>query len=219
MVGDAYLASHPNLLRMVKRVFPFRAAMLLSLFAMMIAREELAGAYERLFIDRVVVQEDNFHEAGSKDLLPKLGWWRSVGEMAKVAARAPEGAVFGLSEYGLVGAACPDVILLDPLGLHDRRVAHNGFSAEEFLARQPDLIWLPHSDYTRIVKEILGAQEFQRSYDFYPGALDYGLALRRSSPYFIQLRNEVRAMWQANYPSHAMEDYLARPIARGAVAQ
>src|SRR5207245_2074135 len=60
--------------------------------------------------------------------LPELDSWRSSLEMAKLAAAAPPGTRWAMSEHGLVAARAPDAIILDVIGLHDRRVALGGFS-------------------------------------------------------------------------------------------
>ncbi len=145
---------------------------------------------------------------------PTLGWWRSINAVAAIAEKAPPDTTIALSEYGLVGAIAPHVQIIDPLGLHNREVAHNGFSVDRFLSQQPDLIWLPHSDYARIVADIVHADAFWRHYDYYPSAFDYGLALRRDSPRFATLYGLVQDAWRLNYGERDMTAHLAHASAQ-----
>jgi hypothetical protein len=147
----------------------------------------------------------------AKTPLPHLGWWKSIEAISEIAAHLPAGTNFAFSEYGRVGAYAPQVQIIDPLGLNDPFFAHHGFSAEEFFKRQPDLIWLPHLDYTQINAAILDAEEFQSQYEYYPGAFDYGLALCKNSSLRLVIYEAVKTTWQKIYQNLHMEEYLASP--------
>jgi hypothetical protein len=107
--------------------------------------------------------------------------WQSSIDMARLAAAAPPGTRFAMTEHGLVAARAPAAVIIDPLGLHDRDFALHGFSAAKLLARQPELIWMPHADYTQMIRDILDDDAFWRDYDFYPDALTFGVAIRKGS--------------------------------------
>ena len=135
--------------------------------------------------------------------------------MASLAAAAPPGTTLALSEHGLVGAEAPDVVLIDLLGLHDRAFscagagAGAGFSTAELWRRHPDLLWMPHPDYTQMLLDILDSDELWRHYDYYPGAFTYGFALRRDGPRFAPLAALFAARWQATYPGLNPADHAA----------
>ena len=93
-----------------------------------------------------------------------------------------------MSEHGLVGAAAPDAVIIDVLGLHDREFARGGFRVDELWRRRPDVIWMPHPDHTQMVRDILDSDELWARYDFYPDAFSYGVALRRDGPHAAALR-------------------------------
>ena len=142
---------------------------------------------------------------------PALGWWQVNATIAGMAARLPAGTRLVASEHGRVGASALQVHIIDPLGLHDRWFAHHGFSAEELFRREPDLIWFPHPDYSSMVDAIRASPAFREAYDDYPGAFDYGLAIRKtSSP---EIRSAVEDAWRDAYGARPMADFLAPPCA------
>jgi hypothetical protein len=169
--------------------------------------------YADHFVPRPTTYATNRNYDTSADRpLPRLGWTRSIAAFTEAAVSLPPGTRVALSEYGYIGAKAPHVYILDPIGLHDPYFARHGFSAEAFFRRRPDLIWLPHPDYSRIISEILDAGEFQ-AYDYYPGAFDYGLAIRRDSGNYQVIYDVVASVWQQHYGDAEMSHYLAR-IAR-----
>jgi hypothetical protein len=142
--------------------------------------------------------------------LASLGWWRSIREMSALMRRMPRDSItLACSEYGFVGASWPELEILDLVGLQDRVVAHRGFSAARVFARAPDIVWMPHPDYSQIQSAILDSPEFARSYEFFPTAYDYGLALRRGSPHHAAMRAALRAEFERLYPGRAIEEYVA----------
>ena len=142
--------------------------------------------------------------------LPDLDSWRSGLEMAALAAAAPAGARLAMSEHGVVAARAPAAVIIDVLGLHDRWFALHGFSAAELFRRRPDLIWMPHPDYTQMIRDILDRDELWRDYDFYPDALTYGVALRRDGAAAGALRRLFVARFAADYPGLPLDAYRAR---------
>jgi hypothetical protein len=113
-----------------------------------------------------------------------------------------------MSEHGLVGARAPDAIIVDVLGLHDRAFALKGFTAAELWRRRPDLLWMPHPDHTQMLRDILDSDELWASYDFYPDAFSYGVAVRRDGPPAVRAHFDER--WKAVYATRALDDYKAR---------
>ncbi len=142
---------------------------------------------------------------------PAAGWIRTGPAMAEMLAQFPTGTVVSLSEYGLVGATAAQVQILDPLGLHDRQIAHHGFSADNFLAHRPDFIWFPHPHYTKIVASVLDSPEFWSAYDFYPDLFDYGVAIRKDSAHFAILHKAFSAACQQYYNISDIRHFLAIP--------
>jgi len=150
-----------------------RAASILLLFLLMSGMGHLATSYK---MDH---QKTEMLSEGKVASETTLGWWQSIQIMARLAENFPPGTKLALTEYGYIGAVAPHLQIIDPLGLNDRTFAHHGFSAQEFFKRKPDIIWLPHPDYTAIRSAILTSNEFKESYHYYPHILDYGLAIRK----------------------------------------
>jgi hypothetical protein len=151
---------------------------------------------------------DGFHTA-TQTPLPELDSWQAAHAIADMAAAAPASASFAMSEHGLPGALAPQTTIIDMLGLHDPYFARHGFSAPELFRRKPDVIWLPHSDHTQMLREILDSDDFWNHYAFYPDAFFHGIALRTDSPNFTRLVDLLSEQWQKAYPGIPMADYRA----------
>ncbi len=141
--------------------------------------------------------------------LPEIDSWRASLEMADLVAAAPAAARVAMSEHGLVAARAPAAVIIDVLGLHDRWFARHGFSAAELFRRRPDLIWMPHPDYTQMIRDILDDDELWRDYDFYPDALTFGVVVRRDGAAAAALRRLFTARFAADYPGLRLDDYRA----------
>ena len=141
--------------------------------------------------------------------LPELDSWQSAQAIAAIAAAAPDGTSFAMSEHGLPGALAPRVAIIDVLGLHDRFFAQHGFSAPELFRRKPDAIWMPHPDHTQMLRDILDSDELWSHYVFYPDAFSFGVALRIDGPHYAKLAALLEAQWQAAYSGLPMADYVA----------
>jgi hypothetical protein len=146
--------------------------------------------------------------------LPQLGWWQGTERMGDVFSQLPQGTIVAASEYGFLASKFPDRTIIDLVGLHDRVIAHQGFSAEYVISRKPDLIWFPHGDYTQIVASLLDSSSFQHEYEFYPGAYNYGIALRRNSERYLNIKEKIRRDFLRTYPWYNMADYVAVPVTR-----
>jgi hypothetical protein len=141
--------------------------------------------------------------------LPELDSWESAKRISLIAAAAPVGARFAMSEHGLPGAAAPRIAIIDVLGLHDSAFAAHGFSVSELFRRQPDVIWMPHDDHAEMLREIFASDELWSHYDVYPEAFFHGLAVRRDGPHAAALTALVADVWRASYPGTTPENHRA----------
>jgi hypothetical protein len=144
--------------------------------------------------------------------LPKLGWWAANDKMSELLNHLPKNTVIAASEYGFLASRFPDLTIIDLIGLHDRVIARNGFSAEYVLSRRPDLIWFPHEDYTHIVAQLMDNITFQQEYEFYPGAYNYGIAIRKTSDQYTKIKDVIGKDFLKTYPWYDMANYEAVPI-------
>ncbi len=119
-------------------------------------------------------------------------WWQNIVAMDQVLSSQPKELVIVASEYGYIGARHPEMTIVDPLGLHDKRIARGGFSADYILERKPDFIWLPHGDYTAILRALVEHPQFIKDFDFYPTLFHYGVAIRKASPARESLQRAIR---------------------------
>jgi hypothetical protein len=139
--------------------------------------------------------------------LPRRGWDGAINAVSRIVQRLPQEAVIAASEVGYLGAAAPELTIVDLAGLNDSTLARKGFSAAYVESRRPDLIWMPHSEYMGLNKALLASSELAARYDYYPGAFDYGLAVRKDTPLRSDVMSAVQAIWQESYPGTDMASH------------
>jgi hypothetical protein len=144
--------------------------------------------------------------------LPETEWSDTVAAMGSVVSRLPKGSVIAASEVGYIGAVAPEVDVIDLVGLNDTRIGLQGFSMDYVLSLRPDLIWMPHGDYTGLRAVIFGDPRLYAQYDVLDGAFSYGLAIRKDSPDHALVEDGARAAWASLYPYVPMDGYLVRGI-------
>jgi hypothetical protein len=140
--------------------------------------------------------------------LPPVEWsrsWRDFSDL--VLSELPAGATAAATEVGYLGAMNPRLNIIDLSGLNDREIALHGFSMPAFLARRPDVVWLPYMDYTGYRGTFFSSTEFMSSYTVYDGALTFGIAIRKDSPYYARLMAGMQRVWAKEYAGYPMEDY------------
>lgn len=144
-------------------------------------------------------------------LHPHLEWFEQIRRVAALVARLPPQLVLAASEHGFVGSAAPRVKIVDLIGLHDPTIARGGFSAAYVLARRPDLVWFPHSDYSGIIAGFRDDPVFARDYEYYPELLTYGAALRKDSPLLAAMKREIQKDLDRWNGGVALADLRAEP--------
>jgi hypothetical protein len=141
--------------------------------------------------------------------LPLQPWQTAMAEVTDLlVAPLPKGATVAATEVGYLGRFAPQVNVIDLAGLNDNEIALHGFKTQELLARRPDLIWLPNTDYTYQRGLMMGDPEFLRGYELYAGAADFGVAVRKDSPLRPQMEKQMQVFWTAAYPGYVMKDYV-----------
>jgi hypothetical protein len=167
-----------------------------------------AEHYDRRAAGQALPPTVGFRVAATRPL-PDLDSWQAGRWVAVLAAAAPAGTTFAMSEHGLPGAMAPQIKIIDVLGLHDPWFARHGFRVTELFRRQPDVIWLPHPDHAEMLRLIVTSDELRADYDLYPDAFYYGLALRRHGAHAARLDALLAGAWQAAYPGFPIADYRA----------
>lgn len=148
--------------------------------------------------------------------LPKLDFWRNIAGFSAFLERLPRDITIAATEHGYAGAASPDITIIDLSGLNSPEYALGEFSADRLIDERPDLILLPHPDYTSRVKGILLNPAFQRDYELYAGAFNFGVALARNGPRYGEIRRTFLGVTSILYPDSNMLDYIVKDIQNGA---
>lgn len=107
-------------------------------------------------------------------------------------SRLPGHLVIATTEVGLPSAMCQNADIVDLAGLHETYIAHHGFSSAWFFSHyRPDVIYRPQAGYIGIIADLQNNPVFRENYDYFPGKGELAIAIRRDSPYYMQLRQIV----------------------------
>lgn len=189
--------------------FSWRAALAvlgLLFFLLPFPEKTFISFYETHFMPTPKIYKGAIFRDLDRDF-PKLGWRTSINAISEISSQLPAGTRIAMSEYGLVGALAPQTHIIDLIGLHDPFFARNGFSTRELFLREPDIIWFPPPDYTKIVASIQDDAIFLEDYDYYPNAFDYGLAVRRGADEYDLIIEVVMGTWTKYYPDLELKKY------------
>jgi len=146
--------------------------------------------------------------------LPQLDLWSVIyGLSDELVRKLPAGSVIGASEVGFIGATAPRITVVDLVGLNDSRIALQGFKTDYFFSRNIDFLWLPHTDYTGLRATLLSDPRFLDRYIMVDGMLNFGIAVRKNSPYRQELESALSRIWAHLYPGYRMRDFLVLEIA------
>jgi len=144
--------------------------------------------------------------------LAELDFWRNIAGFSAFLQRLPRDITVAATEHGYAGAASPDIPIIDLSGLNTSEYALGEFSADRVMEAKPDLIWLPHPDYTNRVKRILLHPAFQGEYELFAGAFNFGVALARNSHRYQEIRRTFLGVTSILYPETNMLEYIAKNI-------
>ncbi|WP_437579566.1 hypothetical protein [Sorangium sp. So ce887] len=119
-------------------------------------------------------------------------YWFAIDRVSTL----PDDLVIATTEVGMLGAMNLKKTIVDLAGLNDRRFALEPFSADRlFKAYKPDLIYMPHPHYVKMIDDLEAHPEMSR-YVVYSqkklGTAQFGIAVRRESPYFERLQQIVK---------------------------
>jgi hypothetical protein len=141
--------------------------------------------------------------------LPVTDWQTTMLAVTDdLAVALPPNTTLAATEVGYLGQRASQLNIIDLAGLNDTDIALHGFNMARFLARKPDLIWMPNSDYTYQRGLMFSDPAFLAQYDIYAGAAGYGLAVRKDSPVRPQIDHQLAVFWARLYPNTNPADYL-----------
>jgi hypothetical protein len=147
----------------------------------------------------------------AKVSLPFVEPMRAQRELTDdILIEMPKASTVAATEVGYMGAMAPQMNVIDLSGLNDTEIALHGSSVFAVLERKPDLIWLPHTDYTYLRGLFFDSREFLTSYTIYDDALSFGVALRKDSPYYSQMMIGMKRVWSSEYSGYRMQDYVVK---------
>jgi hypothetical protein len=188
-------------------------ALLLFISAKVIKIHLLIRNADRAMEHREIAYDPVHFQVAATRPLPRHYWFLEMTEMAdKLIKPLPKGATIAASEVGYLGGAAPEINVIDLAGLNDPQIALHGFNMDELLARKPDIIWMPHTDYTYQRGLMFTNPGLLEQYDVLVGAFGYGMALRKDSPVRPQIDRQMKIVWHDLYPGIAMKDYLVQSI-------
>jgi len=198
----------------MQRSLPWRILVALGCMIVLIS-EPVRRSVEEIWVHRIAGAPVEYnvetpYEIASTLPLPMLDAWTCIESIAALVEQLPPDLSAAATEHGVVAARRTDITIIDMTGLHDRYLAKNGFSASYLFSRSPDFIWLPHDDYSGMRKKILDNHIFVREYDYYPGAWNYGFAIRRASKEYARICSETQKEFGRIYNGRSMSKYKAK---------
>jgi hypothetical protein len=141
--------------------------------------------------------------------LPGVDWQPIMQDITDdLIAPLPPGTTVASTEVGYLGERASQINVIDLAGLNDTDIALHGFNTTRFLARRPDLIWMPNTAYTYQRGVMFSDPTFLAQYDIYAGAADYGIAIRKDSPVRSQIEHQLSIFWSQVYPGTSPSDYF-----------
>jgi len=141
--------------------------------------------------------------------LPEVDWQPMMQDITDdLIAPLPPGTTVAATEVGYLGDHASQINVIDLAGLNDTDIALHGFDTNRFLARKPDLIWMPNSSYTYQRGAMISDPTFLAQYDLYAGAGNYGIAIRKDSPVRPQIEHQLGVFWSRVYPGTDPSSYL-----------
>jgi hypothetical protein len=141
--------------------------------------------------------------------LPVIDWQAAMAAVTDdLAVPLPPNTTLAATEVGYLGQRAHQLNIIDLAGLNDTDIALHGFNLPRFLARKPDLIWMPNTDYTYQRGIMFSDPAFFAQYNIYADAANYGIAVRKDSPVRPQIDHQLALFWQKLYPNTTPADYL-----------
>jgi hypothetical protein len=145
--------------------------------------------------------------------LPYSPWFDTQVLLTQtVLEKLPAGATVAASEVGYLGAMRPDLRVIDLSGLNNTGMALHGFNPRSILAEKPDLIWMPVLLYTANYGRLYSEPGLLDEYTVWDGMFNYGIAVRKQSPYRASIESNLRGAWARAYPGYRMDDYQVRSV-------
>lgn len=131
--------------------------------------------------------------------LPEIDWWQAILIFDSLVKQLPANTTVAASEDGFVGSENINTYVTDLSELHNNEILKKHSSAYFIEKYQPDVIWLPHNDYTKIRYEILMSPGLLKEYDFYPQLLNYGIAIKKKYAYYNSILFYFESLYKTNH--------------------
>lgn len=108
-------------------------------------------------------------------------------------ASLDDSLVIASGEHGAIAAYNLDKRVIDYMGLHNRKIAFGANILETVVSEEPDLVQMPHTTNLSLRKEFIDYFERSLDYDYIPGKLLFGVALRRDLNNFEEIKQKVES--------------------------
>lgn len=178
--------------------------------------ESVQGKVRRMEARKHIEYEAAQLQTAATTSLPRQDWSTMMADVTDLLiAPLPAGSTVAATEVGYLGLRAARLNVIDLAGLNDNEIALHGYDPARLLARKPDLIWLPNTSYTYQRGMMMSDPNLLAQYDLYAGAANYGIAIRKDSPFHAQLERQLQAYWAAVYPGTEMSAYRVSAVQWG----
>jgi hypothetical protein len=185
----------------------------LLLFFLAFSSEAVQGKFRRLEHGHHFEYDPAQLNISANNPLPTTDWQSMMSDITdNLIAPLPPGATVAATEVGYLGERASHVNVIDLAGLNDTAIALHGFDIHRFLARKPDLIWMPNTDYTYQRGIMFSDPAFLAQYNLYANAGNYGIAVRKDSAFRPQIDHQLNIFWSKLYPGTDPSLYLVHSV-------
>jgi hypothetical protein len=187
------------------------ATALLMLFFLALSSQGVQAGVRRLEARSRFEYEPAHLDISARTALPEKTWQEIMTNLTDLlVSPLPKGTTVAATEVGYLGSNAPQANIIDLAGLNDTDIALHGFDMSRLIERKPDIIWMPNTSYTYQRGLMFSDPALLAQYDVYDGAANYGLAIRKDSPFRPQIDRQMQLFWSAVYPGYVSKDYLVR---------
>jgi hypothetical protein len=160
----------------------------------------LSGAYyARLYTNaEKVAKKFSLNNSIEINSLQKIEWWHAILIFDSLLKRLPDTTIVAASEDGFIGSDNMNMHIEDLSQLHNNDILKKHSLEYSIEKNKPDVIWLPHSDYTKMRYEIYHSKQLMCEYDFYPEVLNYGIAIKKTYTKYNSVISYFENLYKVN---------------------
>ncbi len=110
----------------------------------------------------------------------KYPWFTAINKFDRTLKTFPFVKKIMITEYGLISSENLGVHIIDPIALHNKELALNGWNDDFITVERPEMVWI-HNEYIWLNKRVKRLMQESGEYFHIPSALNFGVSIRKDS--------------------------------------